>query len=513
MQGIIIIAESLILMNQFRKTELAAATGIYLLLIFMLVARSIGSNVFELQHEYGYKFQQYDQVFDYYKHYLLPLLAHVTIIYAAFLVIHARVVPVYIERQRLFIGILLLVVTAAIVFLVTMTVYTWYYGYLFGVYKTVRGVYSHCIKQAFIITLFYAILYALYYAARSLYFNFVHTRVITQPWFKEIKTELLVILAIIVWSMISIASQGATSVLSMFLIGVYYGFIYFISQYRIFPQFEKHQNKRELTRDLVIVSLAGLILALFLALIDRHMSRIVFPIMLLVYAIQLVVVLPVSWWVYRARHQRTVAFKGLEKALVHSEAGLDFLRWQINPHFLFNALNTLYGTALQEKATATGEGIQKLGDMMRFMLHENVLESISLDKEIAYLQNYIVLQRLRTQGSPDILIEVNINETNCEHEIAPMLLIPFVENAFKYGVSQRNRSRISVSLSCTSDKIYFDVYNTVHLNRSSDIEHDGMGIGLNNVRQRLALLYPDKHELSIRETGTEFFVHLTIQVV
>jgi LytS/YehU family sensor histidine kinase len=107
---------------------------------------------------------------------------------------------------------------------------------------------------------------------------------------------------------------------------------------------------------------------------------------------------------------------------------------------------------------------------------------------------------------------VTINETLCDHEIAPMLLIPFVENAFKYGVSQRNKSRISVSLSCTENKIFFDVFNTVHANRSSDVEYDSMGIGLNNVKQRLALLYPGKHDLSIRETGTEFFVHLTIQI-
>ena len=500
-------------MNQFRKTELAVATGIYLLLIFMFVSGSISNNVFELQREYGNKFQHYDQVFDYYKHYLLPLLAHVTIIYAAFIFIHARIVPEYLERQRLFLGILFSGIVCGIVFLVVFISYTWFYGYLFGIYKTVRGVYSHCAKQAFILTIFYATIYALYYATRRLYFDFVHTKMVSQPWFKETRTELLVIGAIIVWSMISMASEGGRNVLTIFLIGIYYGLIYFTSQYKIYPEFEKHQHKKELFRDLAIISLTGIILSFFLALFSRHSGDYVFAVMVIVYAVQVVVVLPVSWWIYRTRHQKAVAFQGLQKALNHSEAGLDFLRWQINPHFLFNALNTLYGTALNEKATATGEGIQKLGDMMRFMLHENIQESIPLDKEIAYLQNYIVLQRLRTQGSPDILIEVNINETNCEHEIAPMLLIPFVENAFKYGVSQRNRSRISVSLSCTADKIYFDVYNTVHPNRSTDVENDSMGIGLNNVRQRLALLYKGRHELSIRETGTEFFVHLTIQIV
>lgn len=501
-------------MNKFRKTELAIVTGIYLLIIFMLLSGSISSNVFELQHRYGYKFQQYDQIFDYYKHYLLPVLAHVTVIYAAFLFVHGVIVPVFMERRRFLLGIPLLVVVCTIVFVVILISYTWYFGYLFGVYKTVRGVYSHCVKQAFILTIFYVTIYALFYAVRRLYFDFVHTHIVNQPWFRRTSTELIIMLVIIVWAMMSGFDYGNRGVLSIFMIGIYYSFIYFISQYKSFPQFEKHQNRRELFRELAIISLTGLILAVLLALIsESNHEKIVVAIMFAVYAIQMAVILPVSWWIHRARHQKTLAFQGLQKALDHSEAGLDFLRWQINPHFLFNALNTLYGTALNEKATATGEGIQKLGDMMRFMLHDNVLESIPLDKEIAYLQNYIVLQRLRTQGSPDILIEVNINETNCEHEIAPMLLIPFVENAFKYGVSQRNRSRISVSLSCSANKIYFDVYNTVHLNRSTDIENDSMGIGLNNVRQRLALLYPGRHDLSIRETGTEFFVHLTIQIV
>jgi two-component system, LytTR family, sensor kinase len=224
------------------------------------------------------------------------------------------------------------------------------------------------------------------------------------------------------------------------------------------------------------------------------------------------VVLPVCWFLFKSRkkHQQTVVT--LKKALGRSDADLNFLRSQINPHFLFNALNTLYGTALQEEAARTSEGIQKLGDMMRFMLHDNNLEKIPLDKEVAYLQNYIALQRLRVLSSPDILIEVNIDESQCRHEIAPMLLIPFVENAFKHGISLRHRSRIVISLSCTTDQIFFDVYNSVHPRPENDPEREGMGIGLNNVKERLALLYPNNHELSIRQTATEFFIHLTIDV-
>lgn len=496
-------------MNRFLKTELAVATGIYLLIVFMLASSGVVNNVFELQREYGYKFYEYNQVFDYYKHYLLPLLAHVTVVYLAFIIIHARIVPFFIDRQKYVLGVLLLIPIAVIVFTVIMISYTWFYGYLFGVYNTRQGVFSHCIKQAFIVTIFYATIYTIYYAARKLYVEYVYKNLIKNKWYKETKTELAVMSGLIVLLMVASAGSRMSEILILLLIAIYYCFIYFVTQYKSFPNFDVHQNKKELFREVVIISLTGGLLLFLMILIRPRMA----PAITAVYAVEAAVVLPVSWWVYRAKQNRSLALQGLQKALDHSEAGLDFLRWQINPHFLFNALNTLYGTALQEKATATGEGIQKLGDMMRFMLHDNVLESIPLDKEITYLQNYIVLQRLRTQGSPDIQIEVNINETNCEHEIAPMLLIPFVENAFKYGVSQRNRSRISVSLSCTQDKIFFDVYNTIHLNRSTEGDTYGNGIGLNNVKQRLALLYPDKHELSIRETGSEFFVHLTIQVV
>jgi LytS/YehU family sensor histidine kinase len=93
-----------------------------------------------------------------------------------------------------------------------------------------------------------------------------------------------------------------------------------------------------------------------------------------------------------------------------------------------------------------------------------------------------------------------------------MLLIPFVENAFKHGISLRHRSRIVISLSCTAEQIFFDVYNSVHPRPENDPEREGMGIGLNNVKERLTLLYPHRHELSIRQTATEFFIHLTIDV-
>jgi len=226
--------------------------------------------------------------------------------------------------------------------------------------------------------------------------------------------------------------------------------------------------------------------------------------------LQLFIIAPAAWYFYKRDNKHTEELLTLQKELGQSAAGLDFLRSQINPHFLFNALNTIYGTAIQEQAERTSEAVQKLGDMMRFMMHENMQEKISLSKEIDYLNNYIDLQKLRTDSNPMLKLETEIEQRATHVSIAPMLLIPFVENAFKHGISMREPSYIKVSLEMREKTLYFDVYNSKHAKQEGDPERGKNGIGLNNVKQRLQLLYRNKHELIIRETGKEFFVHLTI---
>lgn len=221
---------------------------------------------------------------------------------------------------------------------------------------------------------------------------------------------------------------------------------------------------------------------------------------------------PLLWYIHKRLVKGEETIARLETKLGQSTASFDFLRSQINPHFLFNALNTVYGTALQEKAERTSEGIEKLADMMRFMLQENMQEKIALTREIDYLENYISLQRLRTDVNPSIIIETHIEKAITNVQIAPMLLIPFVENAFKHGISFREPSHIKVSLELKEDKLYFDVTNSRHQRNENDPEKDQSGIGLNNVQQRLKLLYKNRHELIIRETAREYFVHLTVQL-
>ena len=228
------------------------------------------------------------------------------------------------------------------------------------------------------------------------------------------------------------------------------------------------------------------------------------------YVWMLMLVTPLTWLLYLYGRRTNGQLNQLASALSTSNASLDFLKSQINPHFLFNALNTLYGTAIQEHSDHTAQGIQKLGDMMRFMLYDNMQDSIPLIKEIHYMRNYIDLQKLRTQASDKIRIDTQLEEVGCQHSVAPMLLIPFVENAFKHGISLIRPSWIKVSLTCTPDKVFFDVYNSVHPSPERDPEESNSGIGLENVRQRLHLLYPGRHELSIHQSQTEYFIHLTL---
>jgi two-component system LytT family sensor kinase len=229
------------------------------------------------------------------------------------------------------------------------------------------------------------------------------------------------------------------------------------------------------------------------------------------WAVNTLVTVPVSWLIFRQWKDKILQMKGLETALGQSEADLQFLKAQINPHFLFNALNTLYGTALQEDAGRTAEGVQRLGDMMRFMLHENHLQRIPMSKEIDYLKNYIALQELRTEASDLIRIETIIDEACPDFSIAPMLLIPFVENAFKHGISLREQSWIRLRLNCEGNRVQYEIRNSIHSRKEGDPEKDKSGIGLKNVLHRLKLLYPGRHEFYMHQDEKEFFVQLTIQ--
>ena len=280
--------------------------------------------------------------------------------------------------------------------------------------------------------------------------------------------------------------------------------------YWIFPR--KPEAKvfdRAIFPRLLISNFAWCIPFVIIMDIDEHAFM---PVLLSMWVGQMLITTPISRLIFQQQKDKIVNIRGLETALGQSKADLQFLRSQINPHFLFNILNTLYGTALHENAGKTAGGIQQLGDMMRFMLHENNLDRIAMSKEIEYVKSYIALQQLRTETSPSIIIETEIEEDFPDCRIAPMLVIPFVENAFKHGISLRETSWIKLNLHCDGRRLHFELRNSVHVRQGNDPEKGRSGVGLKNVLHRLKLIYPEQHEFFMHQDEKEFFVQLAIQL-
>ncbi|MEM6344542.1 MAG: histidine kinase [Bacteroidota bacterium] len=208
-----------------------------------------------------------------------------------------------------------------------------------------------------------------------------------------------------------------------------------------------------------------------------------------------------DWWQNRRARQQ------LENEKLKME--LSALKHQINPHFLFNILNGLYALALKNDDDPTANGIEKLSGMMRYVLYESNDTFVPLEREITYIQNYIDLQRLRVNKQVKILLQVDGPIKN--QQVAPMLFIPYIENAFKFGISTAKPSDIFIQLTLKEDTLRFEVENPIHQKRTSD--HSGYeGIGLENVKKRLQLLYPDRYLINIDNKADRFKVVLTLNL-
>jgi len=149
---------------------------------------------------------------------------------------------------------------------------------------------------------------------------------------------------------------------------------------------------------------------------------------------------------------------------------------------------------------------------MRFMLSENNHDRIALDKEIEYLENYLYIQRLRVDETQGVDIRVNLTVAMSQAYIAPMMLIPFVENAFKHGISHRSPSWIYITLTVDNGKLEFYVANSRHQKVVNDPEEFKGGIGMPNIRKRLELIYQHRYTLDIKETNDEYTAKLTLQL-
>lgn len=495
-----------------KRTEFWGATVLYAFALILLLMDVSNSNIVPVWTPYRVFFEQNHVHYSYSKNYFFPQVARLTGYYGAFLLWNFVIVPCLVVRRRMIWGILLIPVLLGALWILLMVTDTWMRRYLFEI-KTADYVHNLLIKQGLVTAVWILIALGGYMLIKRITANLME-RIGQLPHpYRTVAQNVLV--ALVVWVMVGIGIIIVTHVTAVILFGMTI-ILFSIMLYGLsFSTLIESTRQKGLWAYLLAVAGIAAAVGIFLVAIAFVIWRLrdtVLAVAVINGFFQVLVCAPLCWWAYhyslRTRQQLTV----LQTALGSSSANLDFLRSQINPHFLFNALNTLYGTALQESAERTGEGIQRLGDMMRFMLRENIQEKIQLAREIEYLRNYVALQTLRIQSSPDITISQHIEDDLDNLHIAPMLLIPFVENAFKHGISLRKPSQVAISLQIREGMLYFDVRNTVHEKQDHDIEADKNGIGLENVRLRLQLLYPHRHELVVRQTAFEFFIHVTVQL-
>jgi LytS/YehU family sensor histidine kinase len=190
-------------------------------------------------------------------------------------------------------------------------------------------------------------------------------------------------------------------------------------------------------------------------------------------------------------------------------AELKALKSQVNPHFLFNSLNSIYSLA-RKNAPQVPEKIIQLSDLMRHVIYNSDVEFILLSKEIEMVRNYIELQNLRTSEHEKINLEV-VGDIE-EKKVAPLIFLPFVENSFKYGLkSGAENAFVNIELEVSGNKLSFEIENSK--GKSLETEHfENKGIGIENVKKRLDLIYPGAYSLNISDDGKTYKILLQIQI-
>ncbi|TVZ14990.1 sensor histidine kinase [Maribacter sp. MAR_2009_72] len=192
----------------------------------------------------------------------------------------------------------------------------------------------------------------------------------------------------------------------------------------------------------------------------------------------------------------------VEKESIKSE--LQLLKAQLNPHFLFNTLNTIYALSVK-KSPDTSQAIVDLSELMRYMLYEADKDLVPLNKELDYIKSYIQLQRLRLSDSENVSLKITGEDRG--RAVPPLLFISFIENAFKYGTDYKGKTYVKITLTITDESIYLNVKNKIGIFREPS---KNSGIGLENIRNQLELIYPALHELKVDNDGNNYEVSLTI---
>ncbi|WP_299180176.1 sensor histidine kinase [uncultured Aquimarina sp.] len=207
------------------------------------------------------------------------------------------------------------------------------------------------------------------------------------------------------------------------------------------------------------------------------------------------------------RRNMIIQKENAEKEKLQKEMELNYLKEQVNPHFLFNSLNSIYSLSRQQ-SPETPDLVMQLSELMRYQLESSKKEAVPLKEELEFIENYLLLEekRLSKRCTIEFLIEGDLSGL----KISPMLLIPFVENAIKHGAQSTNeQSKIDISVTIKNTTLHFSVVNSKPTMITATNRN---GLGLENVRRRLGLLYPNAHTLDIVDNANDYYVNLNINL-
>lgn len=290
-------------------------------------------------------------------------------------------------------------------------------------------------------------------------------------------------------------------------------FIFIFNDYVLFPGFFFKEKKIEyiLYSALLLISLTAVHISLERYLLiphriitPQHELPLIFPIVRSFVIFLMVLFISITIQLAGTIKKQAVREKNLKEEKLGTE--LKLLKAQINPHFIFNALNNIYSLTYSQSKNAP-ESVLKLSEMLRYVFYDCSKDTVKLINEIDYIENFISFQQMKSEHNQNIIFDYK--EAYPEHSISPMLFIPFIENAFKYSkIEEFKEAAIQMKLSTNNRKVFFYIENTVPENGKPQ---PGKGLGISNVQQRLNVLYPNKHSLEIEEKDFTFTVTLEIQ--
>ena len=302
------------------------------------------------------------------------------------------------------------------------------------------------------------------------------------------------------YSLRSEANRESKAVFNFLLLSFTSG----LASHSHFILFELFFQQRQYKKYVIFLVINILILSVFNQIVTNLVDELTFMQSL----ISLVFVNLFASAFYFAKNGMTKQIQVQSLKAKQLEAEMKLLKAQINPHFLFNTLNNLYGLVLQNRNQQAAEIILKLSALMRYLLESSKAESVSLQQEVQFIEDYLALEKIRLAQHATIRLEVAGLDNDVQ--IAPLLFIPLVENAFKHGLQSTSSDNFAYfSLAVQGNEIYFEAQNSI--TQVSDNQAQSQ-TGLANLRKRLALIYPEKHILTIEQHATIFIVLLHIRL-